>query len=119
MRVIIVADDLNDQKTSKFAHMIKRNKIKYTLGDMNFIMALLKSDGNTLKKSRLLQHFRSFVLKYFEKNILERDFLTDLNNITHDYRNKAAHPHILDLVIALECQTLIRKNLNMFLESKK
>jgi tRNA1(Val) A37 N6-methylase TrmN6 len=115
----LLADEFDNKKTSKFASMIKFNKPKYTLGDMNFIMALLKINGNTLKNSRLLKHFRSFVLDYFEENILEKRFLTDLENITTNYRNKAAHPYVLNLEIALECQKLIRKNLNLFLEAKK
>lgn len=117
--VTLVKEDIDNPKTGKFAKMVKYDKITYTLGDMNFIMALLKSSGNTIKESKLLQHFKEFTLMYFEKNILEKDFLTDLNNITSNYRNKAAHPYILDLVVALECQRLIRKNLNLFLEAKK
>jgi SAM-dependent methyltransferase len=116
---LVKEDIANNTKAMKFAKMVKSNKLTYTLGDMNFIMALLSPNGNTLKQSQLLQHFRSFVCQYFEDNILDKNFLTDLNNITSNYRNKAAHPHILDLVIAMECQKLIRKNLNLFLEAKK
>ena len=58
----LVKDDLKNQKTEKFALMVKRNKVTYTLGDMNFIMALLKQGGNTLNKSPLLQHFRVFTI---------------------------------------------------------
>lgn len=107
----------NDTKACRFAKMIKYNKLTYTLGDMNFIMSLLKSSGNTLKNSKLLQHFRAFSLSYFENNILEKTFLSDLNNITSNYRNKAAHPNILGLQQAQECQALLRKNLNLFLEA--
>ena len=116
---LVKADISNNTKAGKFAKMVKANKLTYTLGDMNFIMALLSPKGNTLKQSQLLQHFRTFVCQYFEDNILEKNFLTDLNDITSNYRNKAAHPYILDLVIAVECQKLIRKNLNLFLEAKK
>ena len=116
---ILIKEDVSNPKTGKFAKMIKRNKVTYTLGDMNFIMALLKRDGNTLKSSMLLQHFKDFSLKYFESKILEKEFLSDLEKITSDYRNKAAHPNILDLNLAKECQFLLRKNLNLFLESKK
>lgn len=115
----LIKDDLANLKSGKFAKMLKQNKQTYTLGDMNFIMSLLKSNGNTLKQSKLLQHFRHFVLQYFNDNILEKTFLTDLNNITSNFRNKAAHPYLLNLTIALECKKLIRKNLNLFLEAKK
>ena len=115
----LIKDDLENSKTKKFAGMIKRNRMTYTLGDMNFIMALLKEGGNTLRSSPLLQHFKDFSLLYFKAKILEKEFLNDLEKITTEYRNKAAHPHILDLSIALECQVLLRKNLNLFLECKK
>lgn len=75
--------------------MTRRDKKYYTLGDMNFIMSLLKEDGNTLKASKLLQHFRQFALQYFEKRIFEKRFLADVNTITTQYRNKAAHLSVL------------------------
>lgn len=70
------------------------------------------------KSQKLLQHFRSFSLSYFEQNILKKSFLSELNNITSNYRNKAADPNILNLRVAKECQVLLRKNLNLFLEAK-
>lgn len=115
----LVKDDLDNQKTGKFAQMVKRNKVTYTLGDMNFIMALLKQGGNTLNESPLLQHFRAFTISYFDEKIVEADFLKDVNKLTNDFRNKAAHPYSISIDLAKECQSLLRKSLNVFLESVK
>jgi SAM-dependent methyltransferase len=115
----LVKDDLDNQKTGKFAQMVKRNKVNYTLGDMNFIMALLKQGGNTLNESPLLQHFRAFTISYFDEKIVEAEFLKDVNKLTNDFRNKAAHPYSISIVLAKECQSLLRKSLNVFLESVK
>lgn len=115
----LVKDDLDNQKTGKFAQMVKRNKVTYTLGDMNFIMALLKQGGNTLNESPLLQHFRAFTISYFDEKIVEAEFLEDVNKLTNDFRNKAAHPYSISIDLAKECQSLLRKSLNVFLESVK
>ena len=115
----LVKDDLDNQKTGKFAQMVKRNKVTYTLGDMNFIMALLKQGGNTLNESPLLQHFRAFTISYFDEKIVEAEFLKDVNKLTNDFRNKAAHPYSISIDLAKECQSLLRKSLNVFLESVK
>jgi SAM-dependent methyltransferase len=111
--------ELKHNKTGKFAGMVKKDRSTYTMGDMNFIMSLLKYDGNTLRESKLLQHFRDFTSQYFDERIMEATFLNDLRKITNDFRNKAAHPYVLGLQIAKECQILLRKNLNLFLESLK
>jgi hypothetical protein len=115
----LIKDDLENKKTQKFAQMIKRNKITYTLGDMNFIMTLLKHGGSNLTDSPLLQHFRSFTITYFDEKIVEADFLSDVNKLTNDFRNKAAHPYSINIELAKECQVLLRKSLNIFLESMK
>ncbi|GAB5538321.1 MAG: hypothetical protein Salg2KO_04240 [Salibacteraceae bacterium] len=106
-------------KVKLFATMVSKDKRDYTLGTMNFIMSMLKDNGNTLKKSALLQHFKAFALSYFEHNLFEKEYLAELAEITSDFRNKAAHPSIMSLEMALKCQELVRKNLNAFLESIK
>lgn len=115
----LIEDELENQKTSKFAQMVKRNKANYTLGEMNFIMALLKHGGNNLNKSPLLQHFRAFAISYFDEKIVEAEFLQDVNKLTNGFRNKAAHPYSISIDLAKECQSLLRKSLNVFLESLK
>lgn len=115
----LVKEDLTNENTSVFAKMVMKNDMRYEFGKMSRIMSYLKEGGNTLKNSKLLQHFRAFTIKYFEKQILGKDFLYDLEKIRDEFRNKAAHPHIMGLEKAKECQMLLRKNLNLFLESIK
>ena len=115
----LVKDDLSNPKTGKFAKMVKNNSKTFTLGDMNFIMALLKQGGETLANSTLLQHFREFTIQYFDERIIEAKFLADINKLTNDYRNKAAHPSSIGIETAIECRKLLRKSLNIFLESIK
>ena len=114
-----VNPELEHLKTGKFAHKIKHNITNYTLGEMSFIVSMLKEKGNTLKESKILQHFRKFSLEYFEKQLFQKEFLCDLEDIRDNYRNKAAHPNVIDLSTAQNCQILLRKNLNYFLDNKK
>ena len=102
-------------KSHKFALYLKAKNKKYTLGDMNFIMQLIKPGGKTLSKSALLQDFRQFTLNYFDERIVEKEYLDQINRITEDFRNKAAHPYVLDIQIAQNCLVIIRKCLNEFL----
>jgi SAM-dependent methyltransferase len=111
--------DLSHPKTGKFAQMIIKDKVTYTLGDMNFIMTLIRTGGNTLNESKLLQHFREFTISYFDEKIVEAEFLNDIGKITNEFRNKAAHPYSINVDLAKECQGLLRKCLNAFLESIK
>lgn len=115
----LVLDGFDHKNTKKFAEYIRKNTPKYTLGEMNFIMSLLKQGGDTLAGSQLLQHFRTFTISYFEEKIVQAEFLTDLEKLTTDFRNKAAHPYPINVDLAVGCQKLLRKSLIMFLESIK
>jgi len=115
----LIKDDLNNETTNKFAKKIKQNKQEYTLGEMHFIMSLLKDGGNTLKDSKLLQHFKDYIIKNYNQNILQKEYLDSLSDLISKYRNKAAHPSLMSVELARECQILLRSNLNSFLESKR
>lgn len=115
----LLADDLSNEKTKTFAKKIKQKKQEYTLGEMHFILSLLKDDGNTLKDSKLLQQFREYIIRNYDQSILQKEFLGSLSDLINKYRNKAAHPNLMSLELARECQTLLRSNLNAFLESKR
>lgn len=115
----LVASDNTNEKTQMFAKFVERDKRDYTLGNMTAIMSFLKEGGNTLKGSPLLQNFRTFALTYFEVKVLQKEFLDSINNITANYRNKSAHPYILTLETAKECQKLIRHILTEFLHNYK
>ncbi|HUC81535.1 MAG TPA: N-6 DNA methylase [Flavisolibacter sp.] len=118
-RKTLIAADITNEKTGMFAKFIDKDRRDYTLGNMSTIMSFLKEGGNTLKNSPLLQSFRAFTLTYFEEKVVQKDFLDTINNITSNYRNKSAHPYILTLEIAQECQKLIRRILSEFLSNYK
>ncbi len=115
----LVQADLENSQTNVFAKMVLKDDRRYELGKMSRIMSYLKEHGNTLKGSKLLQHFRTFVTYYFDTRIVENEFLTDLERIRLEFRNRAAHTEVMSVLLAKDCQTLLRKNLNLFLECKK
>ena len=107
--------DLTNSKTSKFARALKDNRRKHTMGAMN----LMKSGGNTLSASLLLQDFKEFTLQYFDERITEKMFLDSLKEINDDFRVKSAHPYVMTKSEADKCLELIRRSLSEFLESYK
>lgn len=118
-RKSLIASENANPKTQMFSKFVERDLRDYTLGNMSAIMSFLKEGGNTLKTSPLLQNFREFTLSYFEDKVLQKEFLDTINNITTNYRNKSAHPYILTLETAKECQRLIRHILGEFLINYK
>jgi hypothetical protein len=110
--------EIADNKAKEFAKSISKNDSKYTLGQMNYILGLTRNGGSTLKTSILIQHFRTFILAYYNEMVIEKVYLAKINTITNDFRNKSAHPYILTLDIAKECQVIIRDGLNYFFENK-
>jgi hypothetical protein len=111
--------DLADksEKTVLFARRLKRDNRAYTLGQMSRIMQLIKPGGRTLGRSIVLQDFRAFALRHFQVQIVDEEYLERIQMISENYRNRSAHPNVLGIQIALECQTVIRSTLNEFLVS--
>ena len=110
-----IVKDLSNDKIASFAKFVKLDRRDYTLGQMVWIMGLIKSGGKTLLQSDLLQDFREFTLRYFEEKIIDKDYLELINTVKEDFRNKAAHPHILGIDVAQECQNLLRVTLKELL----
>lgn len=110
-----LAADLADKKTFKFASFLSAGKKTYTLGDMAFIMSLLKEGGSTWQRSPLLADFREFALNHFNEHIVDRTYLDQINKINDDFRKKAAHPYILDARVAELCRASLRECLNSFI----
>ena len=106
-------------KTSKFAKYLKQDHRHYTLGEMSWIMMLSKPGGNTLQKSNLLKDFRNFALKYFEDELFDKKYQQSIEIILKDFRNKAAHPYLIDAGIATQCQELVRDALKKLLRNYK
>jgi len=115
----LVSFDKLNEKTKIFADCVEKDKRDYTLGSMSFIMNCLKEGGKTLNGSPLLQNFRCFTLEYFEARVLQKEFLTSVTDITANYRNKSAHPYVLSVEMADECQKIIKKLLIDFLSNYK
>lgn len=109
---VFLAKDLKNDKTAKFAKSLEKQQVTYTLGEMNFIMGLMKSGGQTLEASVVLQDFRSFVLQYFSERIVEKAYLDQIDRINQDFRCKAAHPYLLDAEVASRCRDQVRACLN-------
>jgi hypothetical protein len=110
----------NSDNTYRLArHLIKclntgREKWFFELGSMHTYLQYLT--GNTIKKSQLLQDLKAFLFKYFEKNILETEFLLRIKKITEEFRNKAAHPNQISIAEAERGKKEIRSILKDFLE---
>lgn len=104
--------DAANNKTGKFAKSLQKRDNNYTLGDMNFIMGLMKENGKTLQESELLQDFRSFTIHYFSERIVDKSYLEQIEAINKDFRCKAAHPYILDAEVAERCRQQVRSCLN-------
>lgn len=112
-----LVDDLSDEsrKTFRFAKMLKRDDRAYTLGEMSRIMQLIKPEGRTLRRSVVLQDFRAFALQRFQAQIVNEEYVERIQIICDDYRNRSAHPNILDAQVACRCQVVVRRALNEFL----
>lgn len=112
----LTINEFDNSKTVSFAKSVKKDDRKYTFGTMNFIISMLKKDGNTLSQSLLLQNFKDFANEYFESNILEKLYLKKLNIIVNEYRNKAAHPNIITASSAMKFHELIKECIVEFIE---
>lgn len=107
-----LAKEFDCDKTRKFAKSLKKRENAYTLGDMNFIMSLMKVGGQTLSTSALLQDFRSYTVCYFGERIVDKTYLDQIDRINKDFRCKAAHPYVLDSEVAQRCRDQVRACLN-------
>lgn len=122
---LFLSDDLNktekgeEKKTHLFAKILKQGENKYELGTMKRIMDLVKPDGKTFKTSNLLKDFYDFIIFYFDEKILEKTFLDQIEIINKDFRNKSAHPNVLNYETAQKCRDQVRKCLNELIMNYK
>jgi len=112
-----LATDLGIENTKRFAKCVLDDNRRYTLGDMNFTLQLLKPNGKTLASSPLLQDFRDFVPKYFDQKVAQKEFLDRIKLINEEFRTKAAHPYVLTKQTAVTCSSIIRSALSELLNS--
>ena len=109
----------NESKALKFASSIKRDKREYTLGEIHWIISLLKISGNTYKNSLLLQNFRPFILQHFDEGLLQKPFLDKMEILKNDYRNKSAHPYPMNMDAATQFYDFIKNFLVELFENYK
>lgn len=113
----------NDDNTQRLAKYIKRclsrdhSQWFFELGTMETYLRYLT--GRTANRSPLLQDLRTFIFDYFERNVIDLDFLNKIKRITSDYRNKAAHPAIITVEEARNGRQEIRDVIVQFLEYYK
>ncbi len=92
-KVDILHEEINqeDSKSKIFATDLSKRNDKITLGTMQTIIGFVwKSSGETLKKSKLFQMFRSHLLEVAKDSFLTKEHSKSLAEIT-TFRNKAAH----------------------------
>lgn len=117
---VFLKEDFENDKTKKFAKYIKGYKdknsedIKYTLGDMNFILGFT-SGKNTIEQSPLLREFKEFiVIRDKDKHVISKEYLRRVSSIV-DIRNKCAHPNKLTEIDAVDYKKEIPKDINDFI----
>jgi len=113
--------DFENDKTSKFVKYIKRHRgknsedIKYTLGDMSFILNLTAGE-RTIQQSLLLQKFRLFIAEHFKAEfVLSKEYLKRVEAVINNFRNKCAHPYKLTETDAIKCKEQVPDDINYFI----
>lgn len=117
-----LAQDLENAKARLFAKYAKKYKnsnqdeIKYTLGEMSFILNL--STSRTLvRESFIFREFRDYIVNRFKSELLlSRDYLERINLIVNDFRNKCAHPYRMKETDARTCKKAIPRDIDDFVD---
>lgn len=89
----------------------------FELGSMEINLRNLT--GRTVNKSPLLKDFKTFVLSKFEQELLSIGYLDMIKMIINDYRNKSAHPNIINAEKAAIFHKQIKKCLISLMENYK
>lgn len=108
----ILAKEHENEKTEMFVKKLQNKDCFYTLGQMSFILNLIKGGSRTLQNSLLLKDFREFAVQYFGELISDKEYLDQIRIVNSDFRCKAAHPYILDSHVAQRCREKVRQCLN-------
>lgn len=115
-----LANDLVLQKTSKFARIVIKKSKKLTLGEMVFILNLIKKEsGKTIQESELLKEFRKHVITLVDPELLTSGFLANLQFTISEYRNGAAHDRSYNKESANEYQKHAEEMIRLYLEAIK
>ncbi len=111
-----LASDLDRDNVRPFARAIQRDNRDHTLGTMARILGMLRPGGNTMASSPLLSDFSDFVTSALGQTPTSREFVAHLEKVVTDYRNRSAHPDLIDVGAARDCQRAIRALLPQLLE---
>jgi len=113
----------NNENTFRLAKHLKRCLSKseeewfFELGSMEVNLRYLT--GKTVEKSLLLQDLKSFVLYRFKEEFLNIEYLDEIKTIITDYRNKSAHPYLIDSKKAVKFHKQIKECLISLMENYK
>ncbi|TXF82284.1 restriction endonuclease [Neolewinella aurantiaca] len=110
--------DPKKRRMDNFARKLERSVLKYTLGEMQFILQWVAT-GSTIKKSSLLQDFRTFVVSLYGEAVLEKDFLARMDSFVKTYRNEAAHTGEVDKTMAEGCRDEVRDMVKVLVENEQ
>ena len=56
-----------------------------------------------------INDLKNFVINVFDKDVLNKEYLEELQTIITDYRNKSAHPNLIDTEKALKFHKEMKK----------
>jgi len=90
-----------------------------TLGQMQRILSDVYNKKYSILSSSIVADLTQYIELYLGEHVLESQYLEKINVVVKDYRNKSAHPHLLDLQIANRCRELIRECLSDLLINYK
>jgi hypothetical protein len=109
-----------DGKLRLFTGMLKKDEVNYTLGNMQFILNLVKTTkGNTIGSSSLLQDFRAFVVSRYGEAVLDKAFLARVSAFVKAYRNEAAHTGEINKAQAEACRDEVRELVTVLVENER
>lgn len=116
-----VGQNHHDKPSCKFAKTVSKymdkeeNEWMFELGTMQHTMNLV-ADGYY---SPIIKDFKDFIEEKFNSGLINHDFVSELEDITKNYRNKSAHPNYITYDDAQKGKEEIRQALNEFLNCYK
>ncbi len=107
-------------KTTVFVKAIskanKSGKAEYTLGQMNTILSIA-NETDVVSSSPLMQDFVEYLSNNTEaQNLLDSQYISNVNKIVEDYRNPSAHPELMPLEKAEECRMIMPDRLDYLMD---
>lgn len=107
-------------KTGVFVKAIKKsvrtNKPEYTHGQMNTIMSLMNEE-NIVNDSPLLQDFKEYLYsETIAKDLLNVQYIREINHLVEKYRNPSAHPGYMTLDKAKKCKEIMPDRIDYLMD---